>query len=155
LGIWQFGTWCVYIPTKSGHPFGNSLFLSIFAAMRFVFIISCSVLLLLAAVPKSLMVGLYWVQQDFIVEQYCVNVIKPQLDCSGRCFLSDQLQQEQEDKSAPLPDFSQLNEVSHFISQSPILQTFCLQKQKSSLVAEVPSRRSLLLPGAVWRPPIA
>lgn len=122
--------------------------------MRLIFIISFSTLLLLAAVPKSLMVGLYWVQQDFIIEQYCVNVIKPQLDCSGRCYLSDQLQQEQEDSSAPLPDFDKLNEVSHFISQFPILQTCSLPKHRSSLVAEHLSRRGLLVPGSVWRPPL-
>lgn len=37
---------------------------------------------------------LHWkINQDFITEKYCVNKDQPMLNCNGKCYLSQQLEQ--------------------------------------------------------------
>lgn len=41
----------------------------------------------------------YFINKDFIVENFCVNKAKPEMDCEGKCYLVKQLA-EQTGKSA-------------------------------------------------------
>lgn len=67
--------------------------------------------------------------QDFIAKNLCVNKDEPILMCSGRCYLSSQLQkaEEQENRQAPLHKKEKLETFHYFfsnISTSHLLPQF-------------------------------
>lgn len=45
----------------------------------------------------------YVINQDYIAEFLCVNTDKPELDCNGKCYLVQELEQQNKDKKENLP----------------------------------------------------
>ena len=124
--------------------------------MKNLLSIILSFLILIGSAPKSLVVGLFWVQQDVIAAEHCVNIAKPQLDCSGRCYLNAQLQNNQESSAKPnMPDLSELNETVKVFSN----EGTNLNEQLQDLHTRPYSLESLFLDylhsRGVWRPPIS
>jgi len=48
----------------------------------------------------SAMFTYYYFQQEYITEQYCVNILRPELMCNGKCYLNDVLL-DLDEESAP------------------------------------------------------
>ncbi len=45
----------------------------------------------------------YVIEHDYIVEFLCINTDKPELDCDGKCYLMQQLAEQNEEKRQNLP----------------------------------------------------
>ncbi len=45
----------------------------------------------------------YLINQDYIAEFLCINKDKPELECNGKCYLSEQLKKVTEEKEKNLP----------------------------------------------------
>ncbi|WP_238857937.1 hypothetical protein [Poritiphilus flavus] len=45
----------------------------------------------------------YIVNQDYIAEFFCINQDKPELDCNGKCYLMQMLNEQNEEKQRNLP----------------------------------------------------
>ena len=45
----------------------------------------------------------YVINQDYIAEYLCINKDKPEMDCNGKCYLMQKIQQENEEKKQNLP----------------------------------------------------
>ncbi|MEM6698885.1 MAG: hypothetical protein AAF599_10845 [Bacteroidota bacterium] len=48
--------------------------------------------LLIQVFSLSMLHGVYHFQQDFIADNYCENIERPQLMCAGSCFITDMAQ---------------------------------------------------------------
>lgn len=60
----------------------------------------------MAMVRPILPVFEYIIDQDYIVEFFCVNQDKPELDCNGKCYLMQKLEEQNEKKRQNLPRIS-------------------------------------------------
>lgn len=45
----------------------------------------------------------YLINHDYIAEFLCINKDKPELECNGKCYLSEQLKKAAEEKEKNLP----------------------------------------------------
>jgi hypothetical protein len=48
----------------------------------------------------------YVINQDYIAEFLCINTDKPELDCNGKCYLMQMLQQQEDEKKQNLPQIN-------------------------------------------------
>lgn len=62
----------------------------------------------------------FYIQRDYIAANFCVNRYEPVSTCDGKCFLMQQLQ-ENEEKERSLPDLEQ-KEIQLFVQQQIVLQ---------------------------------
>lgn len=60
---------------------------------------------------KSIILFNFYLNQRYIIEQYCVNKDKPLMHCNGHCYLQKQMQREQQQEQA-LADAFGKNEVA-------------------------------------------
>lgn len=124
--------------------------------MKKLLSLSLSLLLLAASAPKALVIGLFFFQQEVVAEQYCVNIAKPQLDCSGRCYLNTQLQKKQASPTEKsLPDLSEVHEPLQLYQQTTTPDFFNQLTNLPRPRYDVSGFSSRLLSGSVWRPPIS
>lgn len=75
--------------------------------------------------PHLLKIGVlidFKINQDFIVEELCINREKPIKMCNGKCYLSDKLKKvkEQEEKQAPSSK-KEILEVNYYYFESNVL----------------------------------
>lgn len=61
--------------------------------MRQFFAISFVLLFVLRPIIQFGQIGYYQFNIDEIIEKYCVNKERPELECNGKCFLNEQLEQ--------------------------------------------------------------
>ncbi|MEM7381732.1 MAG: hypothetical protein AAF361_11115 [Bacteroidota bacterium] len=45
----------------------------------------------------------YVINQDYIAEFFCINQDKPELDCNGKCYLMQMLDEQNDEKQRNLP----------------------------------------------------
>ena len=45
----------------------------------------------------------YVINQDYIAEYLCINKDKPEMDCNGKCYLMEMLEEENQQKKQNLP----------------------------------------------------
>jgi len=60
------------------------------------------------------------INQDFIAEVLCINKEKPMSTCNGKCYLSEKLQEaeEQEEKQAPTSKKERLEVIYYYTKSS-------------------------------------
>jgi len=69
--------------------------------------------------------------QDFITNNWCVNINKPATDCSGKCFLKKEWKENQEDKN----DNSQLPQLEENIKNYYYAELKLLQLKDNDQIA--------------------
>lgn len=60
----------------------------------------------------------YYLNTDYIVEFFCINKEKPELSCSGKCFLSSELEKQQ-DNQKDLPASVKEKGDIQFVAEEP------------------------------------
>ena len=66
------------------------------------------------------------INQDYIVEFLCINTDKPELQCNGKCYLMQMLQEQEDEKKQNIPriDLSKYPIGFIDISTIPLKKTF-------------------------------
>ncbi|WP_282124379.1 hypothetical protein [Algibacter mikhailovii] len=96
---------------------------------------------------------------DYIIENYCINTDKPELQCNGKCHLAKQMQMETDDDSenGPLNTVAIL-ECFYSIFSNPQDYSFSHPKlllpQKAKYIGHYVNTYSFLQDMALLRPPI-
>jgi len=94
--------------------------------MNFLFKISSIALALMFVITinfKTVITASYFVNQTEIIELFCINKEKPQLQCNGKCHLARQLTEiVNETKETPFPPSSLESniEISYSLSENDI-----------------------------------
>lgn len=57
----------------------------------------------------SVIVGNYVINKQEIVDKFCVNKAMPEMQCDGKCYLAQQLQEEKEKKNGESQHFFSLD----------------------------------------------
>ncbi len=109
--------------------------------------------LCLNAFEGSLVWSLFQVQQDYIASNFCVNQDRPQLMCHGKCVLSKQLKQSQEQEEDSPFTIGEYPSGDHY---TPLnindLHSFLLHQKRTIIPYTNWLHSSNLLLG-VFRPP--
>lgn len=66
--------------------------------MKKVIAISISFLILLTSVKDVATYGYFYLNQEYITDLFCINKDKPEILCSGKCYLKASLAENQEEK---------------------------------------------------------
>lgn len=59
--------------------------------MKSLFSISMSLLVLIGTFSDAFIYITFKINQDYIAQELCINLDKPEVMCQGKCFLDDQL----------------------------------------------------------------
>lgn len=70
--------------------------------IRTIFISLFIGLVLLQTFDKATIIIHYQMNKDYIIENFCVNIDEPELMCSGKCYLSFELAQQEQEQQNPL-----------------------------------------------------
>lgn len=92
---------------------------------RFIKYITLSltmVALVIMTFSKSVMLFNFYLNQQYITEQFCVNKSRPLMHCDGHCYLKKQMQREQQQEQALADAFSKY-EVAVCRHYFPVLET--------------------------------
>lgn len=104
----------------------------------------------------GLSLWLEW-NRGFIAKEFCVNVDKPELLCSGRCYISDQMYEaleESPDDEAPAPAARENQTMAfQFIVLSAVWKELSLSVGYHSGAFFFQDEVSALFPQDVFRPP--
>ena len=66
------------------------------------------------------LVAYYHLNKEYITELFCINKEKPELNCDGKCYLSLQIaEQQQEREEAPFRDFEK-KEMQFFFDEEDL-----------------------------------
>ncbi|WP_237738905.1 hypothetical protein [Galbibacter marinus] len=65
--------------------------------------IAFTFLYMLAMLKPVMPVFDYVINQDYIAEYLCINKDKPEMDCNGKCYLMEMLEEENQQKKQNLP----------------------------------------------------
>ena len=120
-----------------------------------------SMLCLLTVVPAlrlSIIYGAYELNKTQITEAYCINIDKPALMCSGKCYVNDIIAQSAASDSdqAPLPAVEDLRPIVPFFPECSCLPPLVVAQQGQSLpVIADEALRQRLYTAAVFKPPRA
>jgi hypothetical protein len=68
----------------------------------------------------------FTINQKYIIENFCINKDKPELNCDGKCFLAQKIKEEQERKES-LPAFTFQNDFGIFIPINLVVLTVDLE----------------------------
>ncbi len=122
--------------------------------MKIFLTILLAMLVLLSAIPKTLVTGLFYLQQEAIATEWCQNIEKPQLECAGKCFLGEQLkeQDKSEDKQG-LPNLSQVTELTLYCTTLSINQPISGINNLNLKPSFVPFLRGASFILSLFRPP--
>jgi len=63
-------------------------------------------LYIVAMVRPIVPLASFVINQDYIAEFFCVNQDKPELDCNGKCYLMQKLEEQNEEKRQNLPSIA-------------------------------------------------
>ena len=66
----------------------------------------------------------YIVRKDFIIEKFCINKEKPELQCNGKCHLNKQAQKAADEapvKEFPYRPLSENNELTVFLIETEVM----------------------------------
>lgn len=66
--------------------------------MKQVSVILLSLVFLLISARDWVDVAYYELNKEYITDVFCINKSKPEMLCSGKCYLGDQLEQNQQDE---------------------------------------------------------
>jgi hypothetical protein len=80
---------------------------------------------------KSIVTVSYFVNQSEIIELFCINKEKPQLNCEGKCHLATQLVENEKEETPLSP-----NNISHNIEISISLLENSITLQPKSIVLD-------------------
>ncbi len=96
----------------------------------------------------------YELRKDYIIQNYCVNKNRPELNCDGKCYLAKQIkaaeQQEQQQKGI---EFNKFLFGVEFIETPQELIVFHLSKTKCCTNFEYRDSFSQKHPSSVFHPP--
>lgn len=89
-----------------------------------------SLTVLLFTVKSAFWLSYYLVFTDNFIENYCENTDKPELECDGKCFLSDVLDKKETEtpKNASIYLESKLIFTTVLFENDIVLDSFILQK---------------------------
>ncbi|MDB2606474.1 hypothetical protein N9Y48_01710 [Zobellia sp.] len=85
-----------------------------------------TLLYLVAMVRPVVPIIEFVVDQDYIAEFLCINTDKPELECNGKCYLMQMLQEQENEKQDNLPriDLSEYPIGFIHVSEIPLKNTF-------------------------------
>lgn len=96
----------------------------------------------------------YELRKDYIIQNFCVNKNRPELNCNGKCYLAKQIkaaeQQEQQQKGI---EFNKFLFGVEFIETPQELIVFHLSKTKYCTNFEYRDSFSQKHPSSVFHPP--
>lgn len=75
----------------------------------------------------------YLINKEYIVEHYCVNKDKPEMECDGKCYLVNQLKQASDDHEESSSAVSLINEITNRLFLHEDRQWMDLYFAKSSI----------------------
>lgn len=113
--------------------------------------------ILLALSCKDLIVySIYTLDRDYIVDNFCINKERPELMCSGKCFLEEQLTLDKNQKESSKSIQSVVKSGSHEYFQ--LLSSFRIAKPLAycaGCFTDVAQMKHSSFAGNVFHPPIA
>lgn len=115
-----------------------------------------SLLLLILADSSSRMViiGMWWMKQEYIAKNLCINRMKPMLHCDGKCILYQKLKQAEQKQKDQMPDLKNFKE---FVCLKPSLPDFTFDlayfKSKQSNFTEISPLYSQDIHLKIFKPP--
>lgn len=65
------------------------------AALHRVVRLTLALALVVSTQSLLLVQGAFQLRKDLIIERFCVNVERPEVECEARCYLTERLRQEQ------------------------------------------------------------
>jgi len=99
----------------------------------------------------------YIANYDYIVNVFCENIDKPELECDGKCYLSKELAKEAgADDKNPLNSKTSKTEIPQVIISEIVNEyEFVLQADHASIeeIGYLPNLNSLLLTSSIYHPP--
>ncbi|HPG08346.1 MAG TPA: hypothetical protein P5275_12095 [Saprospiraceae bacterium] len=113
--------------------------------------------ILLALSCKDLIIyTIYQLDQSFIVENYCINKDRPELLCSGRCFIEQQitLDKNQKEDSAGIQTLLKSSPSEYYQHLIPF-SLIPVRSHLNQLVSNNPELPMSLYQEDVFHPPIA
>lgn len=95
----------------------------------------------------------YLANQDYIAEFLCVNKDKPALNCKGKCYLMQQLNDQKQDKKENLPKIDIQEYPIGFVSISSIMLIFTNTSLTSFIATIRNNHYDFLYSDYSFRPP--
>lgn len=110
--------------------------------MKFVAAIFLLLIVLMQTFSSFLIEADFFINQDYIAKNLCVNRDKPMMHCNGKCFLAKKLKEDGKSQSpaskseksdvmpffVPAPysfnDFSQVDKLAYFIKDDNTISSF-------------------------------
>lgn len=141
------------ITAKKSHDQESSIhFLSKFAPVKQFLAVFFSCAFLLNMFSGSLILLNYELNTSYIIEQFCENRDRPELQCNGKCHLSKQLKADTEQRSeerATVDWLSPLLIFEHFGSATP--QFGSIESETVNIPYQVSDYR--VAPSDIFHPP--
>jgi hypothetical protein len=73
-------------------------------SFRFITIVAFSSVILLVNAHFGLQIAIYQIFKPALIEQYCVNKLKPESNCEGACHMSEIAQNNAAENNSALPE---------------------------------------------------
>jgi len=123
--------------------------------LKATFSILLAALILSTVFMKSVVVLNFRINQKEIAASKCENKNKPEMNCEGKCYLSQQLKNA-EPKEPSAPDFRDLKELAPFVAQESGASIHVSALYSASLLGYCrPVYPIEACPGSVFHPPEA
>ena len=123
--------------------------------LKATFSILLAALILSTVFMKSVLVLNFRINQKEIAAAKCENKNKPEMNCEGKCYLSQQLKNA-EPKEPTAPDFRDLKELAPFLAQESCVSVPYSAPYSVSLLGYCrPVYPIEACPGSVFHPPEA
>jgi len=94
--------------------------------MRIALSISLVLLILLQSFSKVWIVLSFKLNREYIASTFCVNRDKPELLCSGKCFLNQQLKADEEQDKKTVPQKAAKNQETGYVLENTSACAFLL-----------------------------
>jgi hypothetical protein len=77
--------------------------------MKVVISIFFSFVILAVSCIDMLNISAFYLHQETLEKFYCENLLEPELDCNGKCYLRKSIEQKDQEQKLPLPEQTETN----------------------------------------------
>ncbi len=120
--------------------------------MRKTVSISLAILLIILSAKDIVTWTSFKINQQTIANEWCMNSLKPELDCAGKCFLIQLLSESKDHQSNPVLQWERPAEFNYILNSATLPQlSFSPSFGQSNFIQPVDS--SILLVDDTFHPP--
>jgi hypothetical protein len=136
------------LASKNKHIIEWSYFLRINA---FLLLLSSAFILLIPMIPYLE----YIIRKDFIIENFCVNIEKPETQCNGKCHLEKKIEKEAKrvnDREVPFLPQNEKKELPEYLITEQMSTAPCKARAKTG--SEYQGRYFYQYVPSIFHPPM-